>query len=62
MIAEISERLELGWRAVCTHSSEAHGASEQRAGFAFVDVAQLGEGELFAFAFEIGYLPGNELQ
>jgi len=53
---------ELGGGTVRAHAAEAHGAAEQGAGLALVDVAKLGEGYGFALALKICNLSGDELE
>ncbi len=44
------------------HPAETDGTAEQRARLAFVDVAELGDREVLALAFEVGDLAGDELE
>ncbi len=62
IVTEIGQGVELGGGAVGAHAAKANGAAEQGGGFPFVNVFELRSGNLFAFAFEIGDLSGNELQ
>ena len=62
IVAEIGESLQLARSAVSAHAAKADRTGKERAGLAFVNIAEFSNGVILAFTFEISDLTGDEFQ
>src|SRR5881394_3011341 len=62
MVTEISQRAELGRRALGAHAAEAHRTAKQCGSLAFMNVPQGGDGHGLAFGLKVRDLAGDQFQ